>query len=142
MIYLLDTDHLSILQRGGAIVTRLTNRLATIGPDDYGTTIVSYEEQCRGWADRINRAQTPAARVAAYTELQRSLQFYRNIAVADYNDRADAQYVVLKGILKSSVGTKDLRIASITMSLGATLLSHNTKHFVKIPGLLLDDWTV
>lgn len=142
MIYLLDTDHLSILQRGGVNTTRLINRLATIGSNDYATTIVSYEEQCRGWADRINRAQTPAARVVAYTELQRSLDFYRDIAVADYDERADAQYVVLKGTLKSSVGTKDLRIAAITMSRGATLLTHNTKHFVKIPGLLFDDWTL
>ncbi len=58
MIYLLDTDHNTILQRGGPGVLVLRNRLEDIAKDDYGTGIVSYEEQCRGWTNFINRATT------------------------------------------------------------------------------------
>jgi hypothetical protein len=35
MIYLLDTDHVSILQRGGANSLPLLKRLRAIPPDDY-----------------------------------------------------------------------------------------------------------
>lgn len=60
MIYLLDTDHNSVLQRGGEAVLTLQTRLRALGADDFGTSIVSYEEQGKGWADQINRANTSA----------------------------------------------------------------------------------
>jgi tRNA(fMet)-specific endonuclease VapC len=71
--YLFDTDHVSILQRGGAGSLPLLKRLHDIGPDDYGTTIVTYEEQCRGWADLIHRAKNRETRLEAYAQLQRNL---------------------------------------------------------------------
>jgi tRNA(fMet)-specific endonuclease VapC len=141
MIYLLDTDHNTILQRGGAGYDELANRLAAIAPDDYGTSIVSYEEQCKGWTDKINRATSPHTRIDAYAQLQENLRFYRGIAVFEYTIQADAQYVALVKA-KVRIGTKDLRIAAITLANHATLLTRNTRDFSRVPGLLFEDWTV
>jgi len=48
-MYLLDTDHLSVLERGGVEADRLRRRLNGLLPDQVAATVVSYEEQTRGW---------------------------------------------------------------------------------------------
>ncbi len=48
-MYILDTDHLSVLDRGGVPAQRLLQRLANINPTQVATSIISYEEQMRGW---------------------------------------------------------------------------------------------
>ena len=48
MIYPLDTDHVSELQGAGDLKRRLLARLRRVAPDDYGTTIITFEEQMRG----------------------------------------------------------------------------------------------
>lgn len=142
MIRLLDTDHFSLFTRATAEGAAIRRRLRSIAPDDYGTTVVTYEEQCRGWLDKIHQAQTPEARIEAYALLKENLDLFSRIAVAAYTAEADAEFVALKKILKNKVGTKDLRIAAITIANGATLLTRNTRDFEKVPGLLFDDWTV
>ena len=39
-----------------------------------------------------------------------------------------------------TVGDADIIIAACCMENGYTLVTHNTKHFVDINGLLMDDW--
>ncbi|RRR71966.1 MAG: hypothetical protein EI684_10800 [Candidatus Viridilinea halotolerans] len=75
-MYLLDTDHLSVLERGGAPAQRLRQRLQTIAPDNVAATIVSYEEQTRGWLAYIAKARSREEQVTAYTYLQRPLQVF------------------------------------------------------------------
>lgn len=48
-MWLLDTDHLSILQRGGSTALPLQMRLGRVPVEEVGTTIINYEEQMRGW---------------------------------------------------------------------------------------------
>ncbi|MEH2401719.1 type II toxin-antitoxin system VapC family toxin [Nostoc sp.] len=43
---------------------------------------------------------------------------------------------------KTCVGTQDLRIAVITMSVNAILVTHNRKDFDKVPNWRLSDWTI
>jgi tRNA(fMet)-specific endonuclease VapC len=40
------------------------------------------------------------------------------------------------------IGTMDLKIAAIVISLDATLLSRNQRDFRKVPGLKIEDWTI
>ena len=40
-MYLLDTDHMSLLERGGTEGQRIRLRIRSIGADDVATTIVS-----------------------------------------------------------------------------------------------------
>jgi len=141
VIYLLDTDHISLMQRGTAEGAIIWRHLRTIAPDDYGTTIVTYEGQCRGWLDKINRARTRESRLFGYAELKGSLALFSSIAVVEYNAAADALVTTWERA-KIRVSTKDSRIAAIAIANNATLLSRNTRDFARIPGLMFEDWTV
>lgn len=66
-MYLLDTDHLTILERGGGASQKLRSRLSTVNPREVGTTIISYEEQMRGWLDNVARASDIEAQVRSIT---------------------------------------------------------------------------
>ena len=57
-MYILDTDHMSLLEWDNAGAATLRERLADCEPDEVATTIVSYEEQVRGWMAYIARARS------------------------------------------------------------------------------------
>lgn len=66
-MYLLDTDHLSTLQRGGEAAQRLLTRLTNAKTSEIAATIVSHEEQTRGWLSYIAKVRSTEAQVAAYS---------------------------------------------------------------------------
>lgn len=136
MIYLLDTDHVSVLQSAGPANRLLTARLSEIAPDDYGTAIISFEEQMRGRLAQVAAAQS----VASYALMNDTLRFYQNIAIWQYTAAAAQQFTTLQK-MKIRIGTQDLKIAGIALVAGATLLTRNTKDFGKVPNLLTEDWT-
>ncbi len=84
-MYLLDTDHLSTLQRGGEVAQRLSTRLANARKSEIAATIVSYEEQTRGWLSYIAKARSIDAQVAAYSQLRKHLENYCAIPVIDFD---------------------------------------------------------
>ncbi|WP_276748541.1 type II toxin-antitoxin system VapC family toxin [Chlorogloeopsis fritschii] len=45
-------------------------------------------------------------------------------------------------IQRVRVSTMDLRIAAITLSRNLVLLTRNINDFNKVPGLVIEDWTV
>ncbi len=138
---LLDTDHMSLLQRGGAEGQRVRQRLRATPQDDVATTIVSYEEQMRGWLARLARITTQERQVFDYSELKKLLQSYCSFAIVDYDAEASAEFQRLFA-LKLQVGTMDMKIAAITLANSATLLTRNTTHFGRIAGLRIEDWSV
>ena len=40
------------------------------------------------------------------------------------------------------IGTRDLRIAAITLSINGILVTRNTKDFAKVSNLEMEDWTI
>ena len=40
------------------------------------------------------------------------------------------------------IGPYDLQIASIAIANGHTLVSHNSREFNRVPGLVLEDWEI
>ena len=135
----LDTDHMSLLEWGGEGSAALRERLADIAPDDVVTTIISYEEQVRGWMAYIARAKSMRQQLEAYQRLRRHLENYRQIPVLDFDKAAAAEFDSLRRA-RVRVGTMDLKIAAIVLSHGATLLSRNVVDFEKVPGLKMEDW--
>lgn len=140
MLYLLDTDHMTALERGGTGAGPLAGRLRAISADDYGTTIISFEEQTRGRLAQIHGAKDDNAEVYCYSQLNETFRFYKKLAIWQCSAQAAMQFVSLRkqGV---RIGTKDLKIASIALASGATILTRNSKDFGKVPGLLLQDWT-
>ncbi len=140
-MYLLDTDHLSIIQRGGKAASPLFARLASLGADEISATIISYEEQTRGWLSYVAKAQTIEAQIEAYSQLQQHLENYRNIPIVDFDKKSALEFQRLRKIYPR-LGTMDLKIASITIANDATLLTRNLSDFGKILELRFEDWTV
>lgn len=118
----------------------LRERLADAGSEVVATTIVSYEEQMRGWTAYIARAKTVAQQVEAYSRLRRQLENYRRIPILDFDDAAAAEFQRLRRS-RIRIGTMDLKIAAITLSRDALLLSRNLVDFQKVPGLKVEDWS-
>lgn len=137
----LDTDHMSLLQRGGAEGLRIRVRLHALPLDDVATTIVSYEEQMRGWLGRLARTTTQERQIFDYSELKKLLQSYCSFAIIDYNAEAAAEFQRLLA-LKLRVGTMDMKIAAIVLANDATLLTRNMTHFGRVAGLRSEDWSL
>ncbi len=49
----LDTDHLSCLEWGSEESSRLRERLADVPDGSVAVSIISYEEQMRGWLSHL-----------------------------------------------------------------------------------------
>jgi tRNA(fMet)-specific endonuclease VapC len=123
-MYLLDTDHMSLLERGGPEGSRIRNRIRAVAPDEIATAIVTYEEQIRGWMARLARDTHPERQIEDYGELKRQLNNYCKIAVIEYDAKAVAIYEHLRQA-RIRIGTMDLKIAAIALANNATLLTRN-----------------
>src|SRR5258705_11295987 len=112
----LDTDHMSLLERSGVQASAtLRARLATLQPAEVVTTIISYEEQVRGWMAYIARARSITQQVEAYRRLHRQLGNYCQIPVLAFDAPAAARFQQLR-CTRPRIGTKDAKIAAIVLS--------------------------
>ena len=41
-----------------------------------------------------------------------------------------------------SIGPLDTQIAAIVLAHNLTLVTHNTRHFKRVPNLTIEDWTI
>jgi tRNA(fMet)-specific endonuclease VapC len=141
MRFLFDTDHASILQRPTEpACSRIDAHEGGLGPGDTACAIVSFHEQVLGAHALINRSRDARAVLRGYEWLGRILAFYSSRIVLPFDEAAAREYGRLaSGRLR--VATMDLRIASIALSRGLTLLTRNRRDFGKIPGLSTEDWT-
>lgn len=138
---ILDTDCVSLLERkSGVEFYRLSEKLAEFQSNEITTTIITFEEQMRGWMAYLAKSNTIEKQVAAYERLNRFLRNYRYIPVIDFDAEAAEIFQSLKK-QKIRVGTMDLRIASITISQNALLISRNLSDYEQIPNLRVEDWT-
>jgi len=138
---ILDTDHVSLLEwERGEEFDRLKRRLDCHPREEVATTVVSYEEQTRGWLAYMARARKLAQQIEAYRRLHRHLNAYRTIQVLDFDEAAAVEFQALQH-LRTRIGTADVRIAAIALSRKAVLLTRNTQDFELGPGLQIEDWT-
>jgi tRNA(fMet)-specific endonuclease VapC len=140
--YLLDTDHVSILQRrSGPEYAVLAARIVLHSTADFVFSVVSFHEQSLGAHTFISRAKTTADVIRGYTLLTEILQAFAGAPVLPFDAAAAATFDRLRA-QRVRVATMDLRIAATALSRGLVLLSRNTRDFAKVPGLITEDWTV
>lgn len=138
---ILDTDHLTVIQRQSEpSFSFLSARLRHISPNEIYTTIVSVEEQMRGWLAVIGRAKKTPQQIAAYHRLHALFSFFAATSVLDFDQPAAEIFVQLRRS-RSRLGSMDLKIAAIARSRDATILSRNLSDFRRVPGLMVEDWT-
>lgn len=141
MRYLLDTDHISFLQRRSSPeFTRLTGRMGRYSPTDFALSIVSFHEQTIGAHDFINRSRTNIDTIRGDKLLSEILQGFADAPVLPFDSEAIAIFDELRR-QKVRVSTMDLRIAAIALSRNLVLLTRNVRDFSRVPGLVTEDWT-
>jgi tRNA(fMet)-specific endonuclease VapC len=140
-LYLLDTDHLGIIQRQTQPeFARLMNRIGQRSPAEFFVPIISFHEQVSGWNAYLHRARTPDGVVRAYAMFQQILLDFARMSVVPFDAVAANHFEALRtaGI---RIGTMDLRIAAIGLSRQLIVLSRNSVDFSQVPGLNSEDWT-
>ncbi len=139
--YVLDTDHVTFLENSDlACLTRL----AAIDYSLVALSAVTVEERLQGWMNSIRQASVPkqAERLVwAYAGLRSTVQHVAGFQIVDWTDEASDRFREMrrKGV---RIGTQDLRIACIALSLDAIVVTRNQRDFEQVPGLTIEDWTV
>lgn len=138
--WILDTDHVSLLLAGHPQVSR---RVAAVGAD-VAITIVTVQELFNGWVTRINNAKDVQELVRLYDKLNRTVLLCSRVPVVTFDQAAGECYQQLlldvPALAKKRL-QKDVRIATIALSLGAIAVTCNHQDFSQIPGLQLENWT-
>jgi tRNA(fMet)-specific endonuclease VapC len=137
---LLDTDHLSVLKypedpKQG----RLVARMEASGESIFATTIVSVEEQMRGWLALIHKTSDVERQVALYERLTALFDLFRRWTVIPFDQNAASEFRRLRK-QRLHLGTQDLKIACIALVQDALLLSANLRDFRRVPGLRVENW--
>jgi tRNA(fMet)-specific endonuclease VapC len=102
-------------------------------------TIVSLEEQSRGWLNAIRQAKTDKDLMHGYLQFHSLFNTAANWRILEWDVVAAATFRSLR-TTHPRIGTMDLRIASIALANNGTLLTRNLKDFERIDGLKLRNW--
>ncbi|MFN7946702.1 MAG: type II toxin-antitoxin system VapC family toxin [Blastocatellia bacterium] len=141
-MFVLDSDHVSLLQRATSPeAQRLRFRFSGVKVEDRFVTIITFEEQLRGWLAQIARAKSPLQEIEPYRRLEALLKYYSAINLLGFDERAAEKFQELKKA-RIRIGTMDLKIAAIALAHNATLLSGNLRDFSRVPDLKVEDWSV
>jgi tRNA(fMet)-specific endonuclease VapC len=139
-MYILDTDHISLIQRNGVEGQRIVSKLLDANIAELTVTIITYEEQVRGRLSVLSKAKKLEAKLLAYQGLQQLTTDYRVIIVLPFDRAAAMHHQTLRSDYPR-LGTMDLKIAAICLANRATLLTRNTSDFAQIQALNVEDWS-
>lgn len=76
-------------------------------------------------------------------ELEKVQSLASTLRILDLNDGAGRRYGELvnsAALKRNPIGDFDLIISCIAMEFGETLITRNTEHFGRVPGLKIDTW--
>jgi tRNA(fMet)-specific endonuclease VapC len=134
--FMLDTDHVSLYQYGHAVVREKCDSLSNT---ELVISVVSYEEQLRGRLAVIRESKDAEELTEAYLRLREMQEFFCGFRLVDFDITAEEIFAKLRKIHRRTK-TMDLRIAATALAHDATLVTRNTKDFIDIENLRLDNW--
>ncbi|HEV7401684.1 MAG TPA: type II toxin-antitoxin system VapC family toxin [Chthoniobacteraceae bacterium] len=134
----LDTNHIVELGYPSSRSERLLGRLAA-DPRPLAVTIISAEEQLRGWMAQMHRTSDPLRLPPLYQQFQERIEYYAECLVLPWEEEAAVRFLQFRR-QRIRIGTQDLKIACIALSFEATLLTRNLSDFRQVPGLLVENW--
>ena len=131
MLYMLDTNICSYILKNHPVTIK--SHFDEVGNDALAISTVVLAELYYG-----------AARHPKSIAIRREIDnFAERLAVIPWDEAAADHYGVIRTALErqgAPIGAMDLMIAAHARSRKATLVSNNTKHFEKIPALLIANW--
>lgn len=133
MRYLLDTDTVSYAIRSA--FPPLDAKLAATSADDLAISVVTRAELLFGLEKRGNpRVLTRVVHA-----------FLDRITILAWDYAAADAFAVARAKLEKQgtpIGFADTMIASHALSLKATLVSNNVKHYQQVKGLVVENWVL
>jgi tRNA(fMet)-specific endonuclease VapC len=137
-LLVLDTDHFSELERNIAPGQRLALRLKASRMEK-ALTVVTVEEEVRGWLAQIGRQRDVHCQVAPYAKLQRQVEAFADWLILPWDGDAAELFVNFRrqGL---RLGSLDLKIACIVLAHDAILLTRNVTDFAQVPDLRFENW--
>jgi tRNA(fMet)-specific endonuclease VapC len=137
---ILDTDHINILrQPEHSQYVGLTAKMSRSADSIFAVTVVSVEEQLRGWLAAIHRTRKPHGQILYYTRLIGTVRYYGRWRILPFDEPAADQFQELRA-KRVRIGTMDLKIASIALTVDALILSANLRDFERVPQLRVENW--
>jgi tRNA(fMet)-specific endonuclease VapC len=129
--YMLDTDIASYIMNSKS--SALLQKLQTVPTSAVCISAVTKSEIMYGVEISPRQLKDRAA-----------LEFFlRHIQVLDYPADAAADYGNIRAVLKSQgtpIGPNDTLIAAHARCLGLTLVTNNTREYLRVPGLKVENW--
>lgn len=130
-LYMLDTDTCVFVLRRSS--EALLVRLQAVPVAQQVISVVTHTELLYG-------AQVSSKKKANLAAVE---SLVRHLAVLDWPRNAAVHYAEIRAALKkkgSMIGANDLMIAAHARSLGATVVTNNTKDFARVKGLEVENW--
>lgn len=93
----------------------------------------------------INQAKPGADFVELYSRLYRSIDYFKQVEILNFDQAADLAFRSLlqqNPVLRKVRLERDLRIAAIALSQGATVVTRNDRDFGLVPGLQVINWVI
>lgn len=141
-MFLLDTEHLGLLQRKSEpYYSNILRRMQSYDAAVFFTSIISFQEQVHGWQAEIAHARKAGQVIYAYQRLKGMLADFTKLRVLDFDLDASNQVEKLRQ-QRIRIGKLDLRIASIALIHNFTVLTRNVRDFRKVPDLKVEDWSI
>lgn len=130
-LYMLDTDTCAFVLRRSS--DSLLKRIQMVPVLQQVMSVVTYAELLYG----VQASSRKKANQAAVDALA------RHLAVLEWPQEAARYYAQIRADLKkrgSMIGGNDLLIAAHARSLGAIVVTNNTKDFARVKGLRVENW--
>lgn len=127
--YMLDTDTVSYAIRGqGEVAARLLERQ----PSELCISSITLAELRFG------------AEAKRSEKLRRAIRaFVTDVRVLPFDASAAERFALIGAALGrrgEPIGALDTLVAAHALSLGLTVVTNNTKHFRRVPGLVVENW--
>jgi tRNA(fMet)-specific endonuclease VapC len=87
------------------------------------------------------RASSPSELIFAYQNLHVTFDSLKSFSLLDFSPAASNIYASLAS-QKIRIGTQDLRIAAIALSVEGIIVTRNQRDFGKVPNLMIEDWSI
>jgi len=101
------------------------------------TSIISVEEQMRGWMAAIAKERQLARMVGPYRDLGELFEFFRGFTIASFSAEVAERCEELRAI---RIKMTDRKIAASALVHDALLLTANHRDFEQVPGLRFENW--
>lgn len=132
-MYLYDTDTLSNLFKRSPSAN-LVEHIAAVPVDEQFTSSITLSELYYGAYRQTSRTALLLAHIDVVLH---------NLTVLSFDIDAARQFGSLRAELERAgtpLADADLRIASIALTRGLTLVSANVRHFARVPDLRVENW--